>query len=51
MVRCSSHQLRYGLFTDDVIGDLLADNLETAQFNGKTRQIPNTVMERVQDNL
>jgi carbonic anhydrase len=29
------------LFTDDVIGDLLADNLETAKFDGKTWSNPN----------
>jgi len=28
------------LFTDDVIGDLLADNLETAKFDGKTWSNP-----------
>src|SRR4029078_7952993 len=28
------------LFTDDVIGDLLADNLETAQFDGKAWSNP-----------
>jgi carbonic anhydrase len=28
------------LFTDDVMGDLLADNLETAHFNGKVWSNP-----------
>jgi carbonic anhydrase len=38
------------LFTDDVLGDLLADSLETAKFDGKAWSNPNTVMERAQAN-
>ena len=39
------------LFTDDVIGDLLADNLETAHFDGRLGPIQSTAMDQAQANL